>query len=57
MSEQPNTFKPRRHKAEPGECKFCDQMREEGREFQPDHDASRRCESGKRAHCSCDACF
>lgn len=23
----------------------------------PSHDASQRCESGKRSHCSCDCCF
>jgi hypothetical protein len=57
MTEQPNTWKPRRHKANPGECKFCDQMREEGREWHPAHDASRNCQSGQRAHCSCDTCF
>jgi hypothetical protein len=57
MTSLPNTWKPRRHKAEPGECTFCDQMRAEGREWHPDHDASRNCQSGKRAHCSCDTCF
>ena len=25
--------------------------------FAPGHRASDRCESGKRDHCSCDACF
>jgi hypothetical protein len=25
--------------------------------FAPRHDASPRCESGKRNHCSCDICF
>jgi len=25
--------------------------------FAPGHTASRRCESGKRAHCTCDTCF
>jgi hypothetical protein len=26
-------------------------------EMMPPHDASDRCESGKRNHCSCDICF
>lgn len=25
--------------------------------FAPPHKASRSCESGKRAHCTCDSCF
>lgn len=25
--------------------------------FQPDHDASTRCNSGGRSHCTCNACF
>ncbi len=25
--------------------------------FFPPHDASSRCESGKRSHCTCDTCF
>jgi hypothetical protein len=25
--------------------------------FAPRHQASKRCESGKRAHCTCDTCF
>ena len=28
-----------------------------GQIFAPRHQASRRCESGKRAHCTCDTCF
>jgi hypothetical protein len=42
----------RRHKV-PG-CSYCDG---EKTSFHPSHDASSRCESGKRNHCSCDACF
>jgi hypothetical protein len=38
-----------------GECKFCDEHR--GDEMMPPHDASSRCESGKRNHCTCDTCF
>ncbi len=45
----------RRHKLEPGECIACDREREAS--FCPYHDASPRCESGKRPHCTCDVCF
>jgi len=47
----------RRSRAEPGECKFCDTMRQDGVTFHPPHDASANCESGKHAHCTCDTCF
>lgn len=47
----------KRHKAPPGECKLCDEERERRSDFHPSHDASDRCESGKRIHCSCDTCF
>lgn len=47
----------RRHKAEPGECKYCDDEREAGNSFHPPHDASARCESGGHSHCSCGTCF
>lgn len=47
----------RRHKAGPGECRICDNNRDDSNEFHPPHDASDRCESGKRKHCSCDTCF
>lgn len=47
----------RRHKLEPGQCPYCDREREQGNDFHPSHDASQNCESGKRAHCSCDTCF
>lgn len=45
----------RRHEV-PG-CNFCDEMVAKEKTFHPSHDASRRCESGKREHCSCDVCF
>lgn len=48
---------PRRHKVPAGACVTCDQERARGSDFHPSHDASPRCESGKRAHCSCDLCF
>ena len=44
----------RRHKLPSGQCKSCDR---ETSDFHPPHDASPRCESGKRSHCSCDTCF
>ena len=47
----------RRHKAEPGECKFCDEHRKAGVEFHPSHDAMPTCRSGKHPHCTCDSCF
>ena len=49
--------KTRRHKIGPGECRTCDNNRDDRNEFHPAHDASTFCESGKRAHCSCDTCF
>ena len=47
----------RRHKIGPGECRTCDNNRDENNEFHPPHDASDRCESGRHPHCSCDTCF
>lgn len=47
----------RRHKLVPGQCAYCDREREADSTFHPSHDASDRCESGKRAHCTCDTCF
>lgn len=38
-----------------GECASCDLNR--GVAMVPPHDASPRCESGKRPHCTCDTCF
>lgn len=55
MSFQP--IGSRRHKADPGECKFCDEERAKNSDFHPPHDASDRCESGKHNHCTCDTCF
>lgn len=53
----PKPTKPRRHKLEPGQCDYCDTLPRFGNDFHPSHDASPRCESGKRDHCSCDTCF
>jgi hypothetical protein len=38
------------------ECKTCAVLEQRG-SFGPKHDASPRCESGKRPHCTCDTCF
>lgn len=35
-------------------CALCEQFARTGG---PRHEASDRCESGRRPHCSCDACF
>lgn len=40
-----------------GQCLYCDEHRRRGDKFLPPHDASERCESGKRNHCTCDVCF
>jgi hypothetical protein len=55
--ETPQAPRKRRHKVPAGECKYCDAERAEENEHHPSHDASERCESGKRNHCSCDACW
>lgn len=47
----------RRHRAEPGQCATCDREALADNDFHPAHDASPRCESGGRNHCSCDICF
>lgn len=48
---QPPTTRRRRRVPE---CTYCDSVMESGA---PMHDASERCESGKRPHCTCDTCF
>lgn len=45
--------KPTRRHTAPG-CPTCER---ETTDFHPPHDASPRCESGGREHCSCDVCF
>jgi hypothetical protein len=47
---------PRRKKYR-GNCPTCEKQRLAGNVFFPPHDASGRCESGGRVHCSCDVCF
>ena len=49
------TDAPRRQRLPPGRCAYCD--RHSTDQMMPWHDASVRCESGKRAHCTCDTCF
>ena len=48
---------PRRQFDTSGDCKTCETEREKGNSFFPPHDASPRCESGKRPHCTCNVCF
>lgn len=48
-------FPIRRRLLEPGDCAYCDKYR--GTTMFPSHQASERCESGKRPHCTCDTCF
>lgn len=46
---------PRRRLAPKGECRFCDENHAEG--MMPSHDASHRCQSGKKPHCTCHICY
>lgn len=46
-----NSFAPR------GECSYCDNQRTMDSTFFPSHNASSRCRSGGRSHCTCDTCF
>lgn len=54
---KPIDAQPRRHCAAAGTCAICDAACAKDVTFHPPHDPSPRCESGKRAHCSCDICF
>lgn len=45
----------RRYILSGGQCVTCSQHM--ASEMMPPHDASPKCESGKRNHCSCDVCF
>lgn len=56
VSDQPRPDKPRRVYTDP-DCDFCQQYRSSPYSMAPPHDASTRCKSGRRSHCSCDACF
>lgn len=40
-----------------GNCPTCEKAMKEGNTFHPPHDPSPNCESGGRAHCTCDVCF
>lgn len=55
--EEPGQQPPlrRRYTLSPGECRTCDEHKPG--DITPPHDASARCESGKRPHCTCDMCF
>jgi hypothetical protein len=44
-------------KAPEGECAYCDRLRAERSTYHPNHNASPRCQSGRRDHCTCDTCF
>lgn len=46
---------PRRRIVTEQACRTCAELAQGG--FGPSHDASPRCESGKRPHCTCDICF
>ena len=41
----------------PEDCATCAHAMKHPNEMTPYHDASPRCESGKRPHCTCSACF
>lgn len=45
----------RRYICTDGSCPTCNELRPG--EMCPPHDASARCESGRRNHCSCDTCY
>lgn len=45
----------RRYICTDGSCPTCEGLKPG--EDAPPHDASVRCESGRRNHCSCDVCF
>lgn len=54
--EEPDGVPPlRRRIAINAGCATCDSLG--SHDFAPPHDASARCESGKRNHCACDICF
>lgn len=46
----------RRYSLDPGACTTCDADRT-NRGPKPPHDASTRCKSGGRSHCTCGVCF
>lgn len=45
------------HLAPSGECSMCDRFRTGDDPMMPHHEASDRCQSGKRSHCTCDTCY
>jgi hypothetical protein len=38
-------------------CSLCETIKTRDHGHGPSHDASARCESGYREHCTCDTCF
>ncbi len=51
-----------RDKAPKGECKYCDELREQGITFHPPHNPSPLCRNRRsgvepKPHCTCGACF
>ena len=46
---------PPRRRSRVEDCTYC--AAHKPGEMMPPHDASPRCESGKRNHCTCDTCF
>lgn len=40
-----------------GMCSYCDEEREKGNTFFPNHTAMYSCQSGRYDHCTCDKCF
>lgn len=52
---EPIKLRTRLRFAAPGTCRYCDQCRTDP--MMPYHEASPRCESGKRNHCTCNFCF
>lgn len=55
IEPEPSSPKNRYQRLPPGECKYCDEHRDD--QMMPPHYASTRCESGQHTHCTCDTCF
>lgn len=54
LSQRPETQRRQRLR---GNCPTCEKAKRNGHPFHPPHDPSPNCKSGKRPHCTCDACF
>ena len=55
LNDQMEADSLRRHIVTEEGCPTCAELARGS--FGPPHDASPRCESGKRPHCTCDTCF